>query len=304
MRLFRFLIFSRIVILPFRLLKVIYIYILLTLIQFRKKKGFMRSSALAYSLLFAVIPLIASLSLFMNHLYKLNKLKIQLFLNQQEVNAFILKILPYTSEEINQYIASFAGNAMTVGWIGTGIFIITLVLLVDLLIDIFNVTWNVPEPRPYHRRLGLITFIIIFFTAVFSLSVRVQGFILEQNLIIKIPGRIFSFFLLSFAFSILYERLPRAQVKKRAALMGGILAAAFYEIGRIIFKYFISETFAYSKLYGSLSILPVFIVSLLMLALIIILGSEMSFTTQNFSQLYQELQYQREQKKMRKRSRA
>jgi membrane protein len=286
-----------------------YLYFRLTLSRFYNKHGLMRSSSLAYSLLFAFIPAIASLSLFVTKIYELNKVsfmplfvtkihelylqKLNIFLNKTEINKVIFRFLPYSTQEINTYITVFVNNAMTIGKIGTILLLITVIALVATLENIFNNTWEIKKGRPLYRKIGMFIFIIFLFTTTFSLSIKIGNLkVLQEYFFIKIPGKLISFFLLAISFSVLYKLIPNTKVKNRSALLGGVLAAILYEFSRIGFKILVIQSFTYSKIYGSLSLIPIFVISLFMLSVIITLGVEMSYVSQNFKRLY--MKYLRE----------
>lgn len=284
-------------------LYLIYLYFRLAVIGFYRKNGFTRASALAYSLLFAIIPLMASISLVLSKIYELNRYtsiwhfvsriqefyqaRINIFLTHSEISELILKFLPYTTEQINDYITAFVHNAMTIGKIGTLVLLFTVFLLVGTLESIFNATWRIKKGRPFHKKIGMTVYILFLFTLTFSLSVKIGGLkIFEQYLLIKIPGKFISFCLLVVSFSLLYKLVPNIRVRNIAAATGGVLAAILYAFSRLGFKYYLVKTFAYSKIYGSLGLIPVFVISLYMLAFIVILGVEMTYVSQNYTQLY------------------
>jgi membrane protein len=264
---------------PLGWLGMLLIYGRLTVARFFRNNGFTRSSALSYSLLFALIPGIASLALFANQARQ------ESFFSQNEISSFVLRLLPYSTDEINAHIMSFVQNSMTIGWIGVSAFFLTLLMLVAALENIFNTTWNVAKDRPVHMQVGMMIVIILLFIAAFAVSFKLRhSRIVDAHLLIRIPFVFFSFVFLSLAFTVLYRLIPRVKVRLDAALIGGVLAAGLYEVGRFGFRLYVGHFSTYSAIYGPFGLLAVFIVSLYMLSMFVVLGAEMSCVAQNYEE--------------------
>lgn len=255
------------------------IYVRLTVARFYRNNGFTLASALSYSLLFALIPGIASLSLFAS------RARLEAFFSQHELSAFVLRLLPYSTSEINAHILTFVQNSMTVGWIGVSLFFVTLLMLVALLENIFNTTWKVSKDRPVHMQVGMMAIIILLFIAAFMVSFKLRhSQIVDAHLLIRIPFTLFSFVFLSGAFSVLYRLVPRVKVRLDAAFIGGVLAAGLYEAARFGFRVYVDHFFTYSNVYGTFGLVAAFIISLYLLSMSVILGAEMSCVAQNYEE--------------------
>lgn len=246
----------------------------------------MYCGSLSYSLLVAFIPLTASASLFASKIYELNRTKIQIFLSQKEINALILKFLPYSTHTLDAYILKILKNAQTIGWIGTVFFFISVIGLYRTVEEIFNVTWHAGRGRPLHKNIGMILLITLLFGATFTLYVKIGSFhLFKHHLLLFFAGKVVAFFLLAFAFGILYKLIPRTPIRLRAALLGGLFAASLYEICRLFLHLYISRAMAINRLWGSLSLIPVFILIIYLLSIIIIVGNDMTFIIQNYRKM-------------------
>lgn len=240
-------------------------------------------SALSYSLFVAFIPLIASLSLFASKIYKLNQTKIDIFLNQKEISALILKFLPYSSHELNIYILKLLKNATTIGWIGTAGLFLSVILLYGTLEEIFNDAWKVKQGRPVYKNIGMVIWITFLFTLLFGLSVKLgKAAILRKFLPLLFLGKMTAFGILILSFSMLYKLIPAIKVRWRAALTGGLFAAVAYQLCRAGLHIYITRIFAHNKIWGSLILIPIFVLTIYMLSLIIVLGNEVSCLAQNY----------------------
>jgi membrane protein len=78
-------------------------------------------------------------------------------------------------------------------------------------------------------------------------------------------------------FSLLYLLLPNTRVKLRPALIGAFFAAVLWEIGKWAFGLYVQNAVGYSALYGSLGLIPLFLLWLYVTWLIVLLGLELSY---------------------------
>ncbi|MFH0919678.1 MAG: YihY/virulence factor BrkB family protein [Fibrobacterota bacterium] len=245
--------------------------------------GLLYCSALSYSLLVAFVPLVASLSLFASKLYDINKTKINFFLNQKEVNGLLIKLLPYSSNDINTILLKLLKNAAAIGWIGSVALLFSVYCLFGSLEEIFNATWRVNQGRSIPKRIGLMVSVLILFCATFSVYVKVGRFAAHNhNLLLFLVFKAAAVFLLVLSFSMLYKLVPKTRVSLRASLVGGFFAAVIYEGCRIGLKFYVAQLFTYNKIYGSLILIPIFILCIYVLSFIIVWGNEMTYVTQNY----------------------
>ncbi|MCA9699080.1 MAG: YihY family inner membrane protein, partial [Myxococcales bacterium] len=84
--------------------------------------------------------------------------------------------------------------------------------------------------------------------------------------------------------------LPNQTVRWRAAVIGGLLSAALFEFGKIAFGQYLSMVAinTYEGIYGSLAILPVFVVWAYVSWLIVLLGAETTFVVHHLSSVARE----------------
>jgi membrane protein len=245
--------------------------------------------ALSYSLIIAFIPLIASLSLFASKIYELNITKINLFLSDKEVSALIIKFLPYSTNEINNSIMNLIDNATTVGWIGSIGLLISTFLLYGTVEKVLSIPWGFRRGRPIHKQIAVSFTVALLLLLTFSLYASVGRLLSIPNiLVLKLFGKFTSFSMLVLTFAIAYKLIPATKVRSRAALRGGLFAALLYEAFRILLTMYITEFFLHNKIWGSLILIPVVILTLYILSLILVLGNEMTYVVQNYNVLNNE----------------
>jgi membrane protein len=132
----------------------------------------------------------------------------------------------------------------------------------------------------------MILSIAALFVSAFTLYVKVGNLpALRQTLAVFLAGKTAAFLMLMLAFAFLYKMIPRTRVAWSASFYGGFFAALLYEICRAGLHLYVSRILAYNKLWGSLSLIPVFILTIYVLSIILILGNDMSFIAQNYRAL-------------------
>ncbi|MBL8029412.1 MAG: YihY/virulence factor BrkB family protein [Fibrobacteres bacterium] len=241
---------------------------------------------LSYSLIVAFIPLIASLSLFASKIYELNITKINLFLSDKEVGALVVKFLPYSTNEINGYILKLLDNATTLGWIGTIGLLLSAFLLYGTIEKVLSIPWGNRAGRPLYKQFIVSIAVALVLLITFSMYVSIGRLLaIPDILILNIIGKATSFAMLVLTFTIAYKIIPAARVKMKAAIRGGFFAALLYEGFRIALTIYITDFFMDNKIWGSLILIPIVILSLYILSLILVLGNEMTYVVQNYDEI-------------------
>jgi membrane protein len=155
--------------------------------------------------------------------------------------------------------------------------LLTVVVLAFLLFwtleKTVNQLWRVSRSR------SLVAKFTMFYTLA-SLGPIVVFYSLAQPVLAQIGSLAFTPFLTTGLGLILLNRfLPNQTVRWRAAIVGGLLSAALFEVGKIAFGRYLSliAISTYEGIYGSLAILPVFVVWAYLSWMIVLLGTETTF---------------------------
>lgn len=263
-----------------------FIYLVLTGIT--KNKTAVRATALAYTTLLSIVPLIAVMMAFIKAFGGFEKI-------QAWLNPLILDNLATGSGEIvRKYLVEFIQNlhAGTLGVVAIGLLILTVVGLLSTIETAFNDIWGVKQSRPFMRRLmaywtlvtigPLFVAISIGSTATLQSSHFVQTYLLGNELIhtgLKLMPYVMTWTL----FTMLYSFMPNTRVHFRSALLGGILAGTLWELAKYGYTVYAASSVQYSMVYGSLGVLPVFLIWLYLTWVIVLVGAEISFAHQNIA---------------------
>jgi membrane protein len=275
---------------------------LLALRSFVRNKCPLRATALAYTTLLALVPLLALVVSITTALLQEKGEAATRELIEQFVDAAApqLKLVPKAPEkpvdaraEVVNYINTFIANvqAKALGATGAVALIAIAILLLGNIEDTFNEIWGVTRGRNWFRRvvqywtalsLGpiLIALLVLLLSSAYFRS--------AEDLMHKLPfiGRFalkaMPFVIVSLAFALLYKLIPNTQVNWGAALVGGVVGGCFWLLLNIFNALSLSRVTTMSKIYGTaLGLVPIFLLGLYFSWLIVLFGAQVAYAYQN-----------------------
>jgi membrane protein len=200
--------------------------------------------------------------------------------------------VPEQPTDVAQWIETLIQRVETVnfGAIGAIGGIILIYAAISLLIQIeqcFNLIYAAPSGRKIAARLTaywtMLTLGPIAIVTSLTLGSRL-GEVINPNQ--TFGGALDSLLSLAVTWLILvlaYTLIPNARVKIRPAVVGAILAAILFELGKHAFRSYVGFSTGYARLYGSLGLVPVFFLWVYITWLIVLFGLEISRTVQTMS---------------------
>ena len=258
------------------------------LAQARRDTLIVRASGLAYSSLLAAVPLavvgFAAFSAFGT--FDPIKDKVQ--------DVIFSQLLPTRKEEIAAYINQFMEGADKLGLLGFLVFVLAAILLLDNIESNFNGIWHVTTRRRIIAKITSYTSVmflgLLLLGASITISARIKAMIfagvpLDPNTFERLGGWMFPLLFSFLAFLFLYIVVPFTRVRWRSAVVGAVFASVFWELGKNLFASSVGHSVRYSTIYGSLAVIPIFLIWLYITWIIVLLGLEISFTHQHFAAL-------------------
>ena len=175
-------------------------------------------------------------------------------------------------------------NIQELGRWGLLVVVVLAFLLFSTLEKTINEIWRVSRSRT------LIAKFTMFYTLA-SLGPIVVFYSLAQPVLARIGSMAITPIVTSGLGLVLLNRfLPNQPVRWRAAVIGGLTSAALFEFGKVAFGEYLSlvAIHTYEGIYGSLAILPVFVVWAYLSWMIVLLGSEITFVVHHLSSVARE----------------
>lgn len=260
-------------------------WISLSIKDFYRNRCILWAAALTYTTVFALIPLLAvTFSLF--HAFGgLKEL-------EEKIRPLILKVMvPGAQEKLIATIDSLIKrlNAGAIGAVGTVLVFLAAIFLIAQLEMILNEIWGLKKHRPFFYRLALYWTAITVGPPLLALSIGIPATLSSYQAVSWLENYInldfFTFLpyiLIWCAFTGLYMFMPNTKVRFLPAAIGGIMGGTIWQIAGIGFTLYTSRVLVYSKIYGSLGVIPLFFLWLFISWSVFLLGAELSFTFQNF----------------------
>ncbi len=200
-------------------------------------------------------------------------------------------------ETIRTFIANVHSGAL--GLVGTVALVFVAIGLLSTIEATFNDIWGVPRGRNWFVRiihywaavtLGPLVVILVMGLAIGSRFQAAQDLIEETPIIGGLLFKMIPFFLLCGSFTLLYQFMPNTRVNWQAAAFGGLVAGALWILNGNFNALFTSRVISASKIYGSLSAIPILLFGLYLSWTILLFGAQVAYAYQNRRAYLQEKQ--------------
>jgi membrane protein len=200
-------------------------------------------------------------------------------------------------EQIKAFIANVHSGAL--GLSGTIALVFVAIGLLSTIEATFNDIWGVTRGRNWFVRiihywaaitLGPLVVILAMGLAVGSQFQVAQDLIEEMPIVGGLIFKLIPFFVLSGSFMLLYQLMPNTKVHWKAALGGGVVAGVLWVANGKFNALFASRVVSASKIYGSLSAIPIFLFGLYLSWTILLFGAQVAYAFQNRRAYVQEKQ--------------
>ncbi len=252
----------------------------------------LRASALTFTTLLSLVPLLALMFSVLKGLGVQNELE-PLLLDQLAVGGgeAVTKIVEYINNT----------NVARLGTFGLFFLVITVLTLLSNIEKAFNRVWGVVETRPLLRRFtdyfSVVTIGPIFVVVAISMTSTVKSQQLVQTLLehqyvgeaLLSLFEVLPFMVMWLVFAGLYLFMPNIKVSPRAALIGGVFGGTLWQISQWGYLNFQVGVARYNAIYGTMAALPILMVWIYLSWMIVLLGLEMTYATQNLRTIRQDI---------------
>jgi membrane protein len=270
-----------------------------------------RASALAYTTLLALIPMLAvCVSITTGLLQKEGEKPVRELIDHLVANvAPALNLQVQTGDaaaaskrqEVVTKITDFIANIQS-GTIGVTGIIALVFVAIGLLRTIeatFNDIWGVTRGRGWGASIVQYGFTIAFGPVVLVLVLGLTTgphfkdttkFLEHWPWLGSFVFYLLPYVVLSLAFALFYQLVPNTRVQPPAALVGGIVGGTLWQLNNKLSVLYVSKAVSYGQVYGSLSILPLFLIGMYFSWLILLFGAQVAYAFQNRQSYLQEKQ--------------
>lgn len=217
--------------------------------------------------LFAAFPMFADISI---------KLKAFIFAN----------FMPATGDIIQNYLEQFVANSNRMTVVGTCGLIVTALLLIYSVDSVLNIIWRSKVHRSLVFSFAVYWMVLTLGPILVGASMVVSSYLLslqwlanaQVDSMIDETLRLFPLLISWVSFWLLYSVVPTVRVPARDAVIGALVAALFFELGKKGFTMYITLFPSYQLIYGVLAVIPILFLWVYWSWCIVLLGAEITVT--------------------------
>lgn len=243
---------------------------LLTLRFFTKKRVVSHASALTYSTLLAIVPILAVIFAIARG-FGYNKY-IELWFRDS------LASQPQVADVIVGFVNSYLVHTKSGIFLGVGLIIMlyTVLLLVSNIELTFNEIWQVKKSRSFFRTftdyLAMLLCLPIILVVMSGITLWFGG-----------VAPIVPYILLCALFTAVYVIVPNTHVRIASAIVPGIITGCAIQVLQMAYVHSQLWVSSYNAIYGSFAALPLFMLWLQISWTIILFGATLCYSNQNLS---------------------
>ena len=201
------------------------------------------------------------------------------------------------AHNIHQFIQNTRSGAL--GVTGSVVLIFVAISMLSRIENTFNDIWGVTQGRSWFMRIvlywGVLSLAPILLIVALGLA---SGPHLEgtRKLLTAMPFvgnlafRFLPLVVLCLTFATFYALMPNTKVRWQAALVGGLASGILFYLNNLVSVLYVSRVVANSKIYGSLGLVPVFMIGLYLAWLILLFGAQVAYSYQNRTSYVEERQ--------------
>lgn len=267
-----------------------------------------RASALAYSNLLALVPVLALVISVTSGILKQD--------GTQRIDGLIENLVslitPETRsafghlendprvtaarKEIVTRMEEFIRNTQS-GTLGVTGVIALLVVGIGMLVRIentFNDIWGISEGRSWISRIihywAALTLGPLLLVAAIALTgspylIGTRQFLADlpygMGAMLSWGFSFLPFVILTLAFCLFYQLMPNTRVEWSASLVGGVLGGTVWQLNNMFSVFYASRVISNSYIYGSLGLVPVVMIGLYLSWFILLIGAQVAYVFQN-----------------------
>jgi len=174
---------------------------------------------------------------------------------------------PDISRTVLRYLNQFAANANDLTLVGSLFLLAAAIALLLTVENAFNQIWNVKKNRPFFKRVGMYALMLALGPPLLGVSLWATSYVLGASLglIGSLPPSLRFVLnlgpaLLSLAIVTgLFYFVPNTKVRRRDAIVGGLIAVVALELGKHGFTAYLLKVPTYKAVYGTFAVIPVFL---------------------------------------------
>ncbi len=244
--------------------------------RFREERCAQAAASLAFTTLLALVPLLTVALVLISQFDLFSGLGTALR------NFLLANLLPEKAGKIiAAYALQFSQKTGRLTALGTGMLVVTALLLMFSIERVIGQIWRIKERRPVLRRILIYLGGLVLGPVVLGACVAVATYLVTESLgLINEPRWMTGLFLkilptlmLAALCGLIYYAIPNRRVRPWHAIAGGLVAAFGFALVQRGFGYYIAVFPNYTLIYGAFAAVPIFLVWLYLSWLVVLAGA-------------------------------
>ncbi len=201
------------------------------------------------------------------------------------------------AREIHGFIQNTRSGAL--GLTGSVLLIFAAISMLSRVETTFNDIWGATRGRSWFMRIvlywGVLTLAPVLLVVAFGLATgphweATRRLLTLMPFIGNLLFAVLPVLLLCLTFGLFYMLMPNAKVRLVPALVGGLVGGLLFHLNNVFSVLYVSRVLSNSKIYGSLGLVPVFMIGLYLFWLILLFGAQVAYAFQNRTTYLEEKQ--------------
>jgi membrane protein len=254
----------------------IYTFTRFTLKRFLDEHCLQTAGALAFTSLFALVPLItvvlgilAAFPVFAQW--------------RDKITGFIFaNFVPATGDVVQAYFTEFADNASKATAIGILVLVFSAVSLMLSIEDAFNRIWRITVARKAAARFAMYWTVLTLGPLLLVATLAISSYVFALPLLQQIDAfkaRLLGWlpFLIQWlVLGVAYQLIPHCRVRAVHASIGALFTALLFEVAKRGFAFYVASGQSYQEIYGALAIVPIFIFWIYLSWILVLFGASLT----------------------------
>ncbi|GAB3370523.1 YihY family inner membrane protein [Lysobacter rhizosphaerae] len=245
---------------------------------------FQAAGALSYTTVFALVPLsmvvFGVLSAFPVFGVWSDRLSDYIFAN----------FVPSAARSVETYLKQFSANAGQLTAAGVIALVVSLLITLNGIETAFNRIWRVKAARPKVGRFLVYWTVFTLGSLVAAASLAVSAKFFAMSVFQTTAGGVLQAFLLRLApmtieliaIAAIYRMVPHRTIQWRHAFAGALLATLAFEVVKWGLGLYLASFGSYSKIYGTLAAVPIFLLWIYLSWVAVLLGASLASSLSAF----------------------
>ena len=240
------------------------------------------AAELAYTTILALVPLITVIFSLLSAFPMFDEVSLSL---KQLIYS---NLVPTASDTIQNYLEQFIANTKKMTLVGIIGLIVTSLLLINSINNALNRIWRTKRKRSFMYNLTMYWTILTLGPILVGSSVAVSSYIFSLKWLSDAASGDVLLSTLPFIISIvgfwlLYSIIPTESVPFKEAVIGALVAAILFEIGKRAFALYVTSFPTYQLIYGVVSSIPIMLVWIYCSWCIVLFGAEFAATLNDYN---------------------